>query len=470
MRTRIWTVGIFVVAGIALFAIVLFLIGNAHEMFGNHYKLYTEFSNVDGISPGIQIHVSGFAAGKLSNIQIPKSPSSRFRLTLEMDQNVKALVRKDSVATIATAGVMGGKFIDVKIGSPNQPEAAPGSTLRSTEPVDIGSLIAKAGGMMNQVQGTIKDVHGKVDTALDSVTKTVNHTDNLITGVTGNVEKIASNGTRITGTVDQIVNGIQQGQGPAGVLLKDKNTANRIKATVGNVEEATTNLKDASAKVDGMIGEAQSRGVVQKADATIGNVKDLTQHLNTTIAQAMAPDRIGQTGGQNIRTTLSNMAQTSTNIAADTEAIKHEFFFRGFFNRRGYFNLQHISADKYRTDKQLAKHVESRRWLTASELFEMGSNGKERISKGGRDVLNQVVGTFVGSLPDHPIVIEGYSSKQAIDKQYLQGRERALLVRDYLEHYFHISQSHLGIVSLNSTPPENVGRSSWDGICLAILE
>jgi len=459
-----------VVAGIALFALVLFLIGNQHEMFGDHYKLYTEFSNVDGVSPGIQVHVSGFQAGKLSDIQIPKGPSSRFRLTLEVDQSVKALVRKDSVATISTAGVMGSKFIDVKIGSPNQPEAAPGSTLPSKEPVDISSLIAQAGGMMNQVQGTIKDVHGKVDTALDSVTKTVNHTDTLITGVTGNVEKIASNGTRITGTVDQIVNGVQQGQGPVGVMLKDKNTANQIKATVGNVQQATTNLKDASAKVNGMIGDVQSRGVVQKADATLENIRDLSKQLNGTVTQALAQDRLGQTGAANIRHTLSNMDRMTANMAADTESLKHEFFFRGFFRQRGFYTLQDLSPNDYRGDSKLAKEIHTRKWLTAAELFEVGEDGKDRLSAEGRRVLDQVAPAFVETLPKNGMIIEGYSRASEPAKQYLQGRERAILVRDYLEQRFHADHTHLGIVSLANAPPFDSGLSTWDGVCLAILK
>jgi hypothetical protein len=36
------------------------------------------------------------------------------------------------------------------------------------------------------------------------------------------------------------------------------------------------------------------------------------------------------------------------NLAEATEALKRNFFFRGFFNRRGYFDLEDVSVEEYR--------------------------------------------------------------------------------------------------------------------------
>jgi len=35
-------------------------------------------------------------------------------------------------------------------------------------------------------------------------------------------------------------------------------------------------------------------------------------------------------------------------MAEGTEALKHNFLLRGFFNRRGYYELAHMPVDKYR--------------------------------------------------------------------------------------------------------------------------
>jgi len=40
-------------------------------------------------------------------------------------------------------------------------------------------------------------------------------------------------------------------------------------------------------------------------------------------------------------------------MAEDTEALKHNFFFKGFFNRRGYYSLASLSPQEYRQSKVL---------------------------------------------------------------------------------------------------------------------
>ena len=49
---RFLMIGVFVLAGLALFTAGLFMIGNRHEAFARHVELYTEFADVSGIVPG----------------------------------------------------------------------------------------------------------------------------------------------------------------------------------------------------------------------------------------------------------------------------------------------------------------------------------------------------------------------------------------------------------------------------------
>ena len=46
---RFMMVGVFVVAGLALFTTGLFMIGNRHEAFARHVEVYIEFADVSGI-------------------------------------------------------------------------------------------------------------------------------------------------------------------------------------------------------------------------------------------------------------------------------------------------------------------------------------------------------------------------------------------------------------------------------------
>src|ERR1043166_8464310 len=107
MSSRYLGIGIFVVVGSALFASAVFLIGDQHNVFAKHVELYTEVKNLNGLSKGAKIKVGGFGAGEVAGIGVPDTPSSGFRLTLRITDQVRGLVRTDSVATIATEGVVG---------------------------------------------------------------------------------------------------------------------------------------------------------------------------------------------------------------------------------------------------------------------------------------------------------------------------------------------------------------------------
>ena len=87
-----------------LFGIGMFLIGDRHQLFARHTEYYTEFTNLSGLTTGAKVLVSGLDAGEVLTIDVPDSPAARFRLRFRIDARLRALVRSDSVATIARRG------------------------------------------------------------------------------------------------------------------------------------------------------------------------------------------------------------------------------------------------------------------------------------------------------------------------------------------------------------------------------
>jgi hypothetical protein len=82
----------------------------------------------------------------------------------------------------------------------------------------------KGSALLNNVNSSVTDIRGRLDVALDSVTKTVNHVDGLIDVVQPDIKKMAANAAQITGTVNEIASDLNAGKGPAGLLLKDEAT------------------------------------------------------------------------------------------------------------------------------------------------------------------------------------------------------------------------------------------------------
>src|SRR5262249_5505422 len=111
METRKTSIGIFVVGGLLLFGIGLFLIGDRHQAFARHVEYYSEFVNLAGLAPGARVRVAGMDAGEVASIDVPDSPSSGFRVKWRITDKLKTLVRTDSVVYIGTEGIVGGTFL-----------------------------------------------------------------------------------------------------------------------------------------------------------------------------------------------------------------------------------------------------------------------------------------------------------------------------------------------------------------------
>src|ERR1700730_16661803 len=116
-------VGAFVIAGLLLFTVGLFMIGDRQMAFARKFTIYTEFAKVTGLQPGSIVRVSGAKAGAIEQIRTPGKPSEKFRVQLEITEALHGLVRTDSVATILTEGLVGGSYLGIGTGSDAAPAA-----------------------------------------------------------------------------------------------------------------------------------------------------------------------------------------------------------------------------------------------------------------------------------------------------------------------------------------------------------
>jgi hypothetical protein len=90
-----------------------------------------------------------------------------------------------------------------------------------------------------------------------------------------------------------------------------------------------------------------------------------------------------------MRVTLSQAREATADLADNMEAMKHNFLLRGFFNRRGYFDLDAISPADYRKGVlENGKRKAMRIWLGADVLFAPGPDGTEVLTDGGRARLD----------------------------------------------------------------------------------
>jgi phospholipid/cholesterol/gamma-HCH transport system substrate-binding protein len=439
-RSRPVAVGAFVIAGILLFGFGLFLIGDRRMLFSDTFDVYAEFANIAGLQNGAKVRVAGLDAGEVDTIHVPGNPSAPFRVKLRIREDLHPLIRVDSVATIQTDGLVGNKFIQVEAGTDQAQIVPERGTIKSREAFDLSAMLQRMSDTVDLVSKTITDVKGGIDTALGSVTETAKDAQELMKDLGTDARAIMASAQKVSQDINVIVAGVREGKGSVGKLLSDDALYVKVKGIAADAEKAVANLREAS---------EQAKGVVADFRGDNGPMKGITGSLQQTLASAK---------------------DAMEDLAENTEALKRNFLFRGFFNKRGYFDLDEISVQQYRQGALESgdRHV-VRIWVAGAVLFEIDPKGEERLSDGGRVRLDSAMSEFVRYPRNSPFVVEGYAHEATNDQRFLLSRRRAELVRDYVVGKYGLDPKVVATMPMGEEAPGSPGGNRWDGVALALF-
>lgn len=437
---RLVLTGAFVLGGLALFAVGLFMIGERRQLFADKFTIYTEFARVTGLQPGAPVRVAGMNAGEVKDIRVPASPAAKFRVELEIGEKLHGLVRADSVASIQTEGLVGGMFLSVSTGTEQAPPAPAKSTIPSREPFEMADLLQQMSETVMLVNDTVAKLRGDIELTVKTVLETTEHADALIETVSPDVQAMSRSGRLIASNVNAIIADLRAGRGTFGKLMTDDELYQRAQQIARQVEEVTASVRQVSEEAKKTLGSFQSK------DGPVGTMSS------------------------DLRLTLTHAREALADLADDTEALKRNFLFRGFFAERGYYDLDDISPAEYRRGVFEEKgQAPLRIWLDAGVIFTRGADGSETLSDAGKARLDSAMATFVEYPRDEVLIIEGYGSGRSKDEAYVASRSRAAQVREYVIAKFALKPQYVGLMPLGPEAPGSPANGRWSGVALALF-
>jgi phospholipid/cholesterol/gamma-HCH transport system substrate-binding protein len=439
---RLVGVGIFVVGGLLLFTLGLFMIGDRQMLFAKQFTLYTEFKKITGLQPGAIVRVSGAKAGSIIEIVPPNTPSEKFRVKVEIAEELHQLVRTDSIASIETEGLIGGSFLGISTGTDAAPRVAADATIAGKEPFDVAELMAQMGDTITKVNQTFDEMKGEVQGTVLAIGDTVDNANMLLVDVSGDLKKMAASGATLAGDAQQIAEAIRTGKGTIGKLVNDDELHVRL------------------------------TGIATQAEEIAGNARQVIENARKTIEGFQAKDGPIQGMSASVKQTMDDARTAMAGFAENMEALKHNFLLRGFFNDRGYFDLAQISPAEYRsgvlTEDSDRKVV--RIWLGADVLFEPDPDSLqgERLTDQGKGRVDRAIGSYLEHVASGIVIVEGYAQEGTRDEQFLRSRVRASLVRDYLIARFTLDPQATGAMPL-SADSNGSPEKAWNGVALAVI-
>ena len=439
-RERLAAVGAFVIGGLLLFAAGLFLIGDRRMLFTDTFRVYAEFKQVAALDTGAKVRVSGVDAGEVEEIRVPEGPSGRFRVRMRVRSDLRPLIRVDSIALIQNDGLVGNKFVQIQTGTEAAPAVADGGTIQSREPFDIADLMLTMSQTLATVNTMLVEVKSGVDEALGAVTATASDAQGLMKDLGGEVRTILGSADEVSRDLKVIVGNVRAGRGTVGKLVNDEALYASVRSMAADAEKAVATVRQATEDARAAIADLRGQS---------GPVRGLTGDAQQTLQAA--------------REAMADLAET-------TEALKRNFFFRGFFNRRGYFDLDDVSVAQYREGALASKDRRVLRiWLDAGVLFEKDASGVERLGEGGKVRLDSAMSQFLRYPHTSPLVVEGYARDATGDARYLNSRTRAQLVRDYVLGKFKLNPNYLAVMPMGAEAADSPSGRDWNGVALALF-
>ena len=304
--------GIFVLAGIALFLISVFYIGSERNIFNKTFAVSAIFKNVEGLTEGDNVWLSGVKIGTVKKVTIISEGKVIVTLSLKDKQN--EFIKQDATAFIGSDGLVGNKIVVVRPGSANE-SIHDNDTINSFSPTDTQELINIA-----------KDV--------------------------------GSNTRSLTDDLKLITAKINKGQGVVGELLNEGELSRELRETINSLRLASLNTNQATLDLKKLVAEVSNgEGLVTKLikDSTYAatfddalqnvaevgvNAKAMSEDLKEVVAKFNDEDNaIGvlladSTFAHKLRITLDNAQSASAKLDQNMEALRHNFLLRGYFKKQ----------------------------------------------------------------------------------------------------------------------------------------
>lgn len=241
-------IGIYaVVILLASWAGIRFLSGT--DVLGSSKTYHVYYEQVNGLQKAAPVVIRGVAVGQVADIVIAEDKPGFVDVTLTVERKYNIPV--DSKATMQSAGLMGGKTIELQLGSATE-YLASGDTIESDITPD---LIESVGSMLG-------DLKVKVESLLDNLNNTVSGVDSLID----------SNARNITGAIKHLNAVLAE--------LEKSKIINNLDAFTNTLKQNGEHIDSIMTNVDKLTGELAEKHIGEELSKAVSEINALLADIN----------------------------------------------------------------------------------------------------------------------------------------------------------------------------------------------
>ena len=304
--------GSFVLAGIIFLIFCLYMIGKNRNLFGSTFTISADFHNVNGLMEGNNVRFAGIDVGTVKKLEIVSD--STVRVYMIIDNDVKKHIKKNSIASVGTDGLMGNKLINVNGVPQPAPMVEEGDVIASLKPVETDEML--------RTLNTTNQNLASFSNDLKRIAQRINNSKGIWsllsdTGISKNIENAAKNinraGQRAAEAGEEItalLRTVKQGGGLASTILNDTVLSKRLKTSINNIQRVSEHTAQLTNNLNDMLNK------VKKGQGAAGVI------LTDTVME------------RKLKQTILNLEQGTARFNEDMEAMKDNFLTRSYFKKQ----------------------------------------------------------------------------------------------------------------------------------------
>src|SRR5271163_382530 len=286
--------------------LLLFLMTGTSGLFTKRITVRSYFDNAEGLRQGAPVRLSGVDIGNVSGIRIVADKDKRLtpvEVTMKVSTKYDFNLRRDSVTSLDTAGVLGETYMDIDSAQAVGPQVHDGDTLPTQVHPDFNEVVRSS-------QSTLQN--------MDALLKRADRILAFAESGKGSLGKLIYDPTlydRLSQTVaelKQVVDEIAKGQGSLGQLINSNDAYNKFVATLDKMNAVVDDLQQGKGTAGKFLKDPT---LYNNANDTVANLKKVSEDLNAgkgTAGKLLKDEELGK----KIDTTMTKLAALTTEIEA----------------------------------------------------------------------------------------------------------------------------------------------------------
>jgi phospholipid/cholesterol/gamma-HCH transport system substrate-binding protein len=282
--------GLFVIGGLAVFVIAIFIIGKQKNLFNPVFKLTTTFKNVSGLQVGNKVRLLGIDVGNVDKIVIVND--STVLVDMLIKKNVHEFIKEDCIVAIGSEGLIGDRLLIITEGSIDGPIVKEGHQLVSIEPLETDAILKS-------------------------------------------LEVSTKNAEIITEQLAMVMLKVNSGKGTLGRLIHDSTIAQNLDQSIVNIKQITQGVDEAVFEI-----RTELSKIMSSVQVTTGNVEVITKQFeeimvnintgNGTLTMLIKDSATAESVGSIIK----NLNKSTATLDEVLLAVKNSFLLKGYFKKK----------------------------------------------------------------------------------------------------------------------------------------